>query len=79
MLAGRGIQGVASQNCVMLTEMVISDLVPLRERSKYIGMTLSLAAFSLISGPIISGALVNNVSWRWVSCNYTFFWRNLAS
>ncbi|KAG7438416.1 Efflux pump FUS6 [Fusarium oxysporum f. sp. raphani] len=67
LLAGRGIQGVASQNCVMLTEMVISDLVPLRERSKYIGMTLSLAAFSLISGPIISGALVNNVSWRWVS------------
>ncbi|KAI3585680.1 major facilitator superfamily domain-containing protein [Fusarium oxysporum f. sp. albedinis] len=66
MLAGRGIQGVASQNCVMLTEMVISDLVPLRERSKYIGMTLSLAAFSLISGPIISGALVNNVSWRWI-------------
>ncbi|KAJ4250663.1 hypothetical protein NW762_011922 [Fusarium torreyae] len=66
MLAGRGIQGIASQNCVMLTEMIISDLVPLRERSKYIGMTLSLSAFSLISGPIISGAIIHNASWRWI-------------
>lgn len=67
MLAGRAVQGIASQNSVLLIEMVIADLVPLRERPKYIGMTLGLAAVSIICGPILSGFIVDNTTWRWVS------------
>lgn len=67
MLAGRALQGIASQNSLLLIEMVIADLVPLRERSKYIGMTLGLASVSIICGPILSGFIVDNTTWRWVS------------
>jgi MFS family permease len=67
MLAGRALQGIASQNSILLVEMVIADLVPLRERSKYIGMTLGLASVAIICGPILSGFIVDNTTWRWVS------------
>jgi MFS family permease len=66
MLAGRAIQGIASQNSVMLAEMIVSDFVPLRERPKYIGMLLGLAGVSIISGPILGGFIVDRTTWRWV-------------
>lgn len=66
LLAGRAIQGIASQNSILLTEMIIGDLVPLRERPKYFGMTLGLSAVAVICGPILSGFIVDNTTWRWV-------------
>ena len=37
MLVGRSIQGVGGGGMISLTEVVITDLVPLRERGKWLG------------------------------------------
>ena len=56
---------------MVLTQATLADLVPIRERSKYmapIGMMFALAS---ITGPLIGGYLTDFVSWRWT------FWINL--
>lgn len=50
----------------MLIELIVCDLVPLRERLKYMGMVFILFAVGSGIGPFIGGVLVQQVTWRWV-------------
>ncbi|KAK6080872.1 multidrug resistance protein fnx1 [Seiridium cupressi] len=68
---GRAIQGLGSGGLNMLVDLVICDLVPLRERGKFIGLFSAFFAIGLFVGPLIGGIIVQNSSWRWV------FWINL--
>lgn len=70
LIAGRTIQGLGSGGINMLVDLIICDLVPLRERSKYIGIIHSISAIGTITGPIIGGAFANS-NWRWI------FWINI--
>jgi MFS family permease len=65
LLAGRLIQGLASGCIMMLSELIVCDLVPLRERGKYVGFVLTAIALGTVVGPITSGALAEH-HWRWV-------------
>lgn len=72
MLVGRSIQGVGGGGMISLTEVVITDMVPLRERGKWLGYDFSLAlkdhadllcsvvngmyAIGSVTGPIVGGA-----------------------
>lgn len=63
LLVGRSIQGIGGGGIQALTSVIITDMVPLRQRGKYIGLiTLNWAAGS-VSGPIIGGVLSEKVSW----------------
>lgn len=64
LLAGRTIQGIGSAGLSVLSDVLVADLVPLRERAKYFSLVLSTAAVGTIVGPIIGGALAQ-ASWRW--------------
>ena len=71
LIAFRGLQGLGGGGLMVLTQATLADLVPIRERSKYmapIGMMFALAS---ITGPLIGGYLTDFVSWRWT------FWINL--
>ena len=50
---------------MLLVELIVCDLVPMRERGKYLGIVLSSSAVGAIAGPIIGGALAES-SWRWI-------------
>jgi len=65
MLAGRVIQGVGGGGILSINLIIFSDLVPLRQRSKYIGMVLMVSALGLNIAPIIGAALLNS-TWRWL-------------
>lgn len=52
-------------------EVMITDLVPLRERGKWFGFLSSTWAIGSVSGPLIGGAFAQNGLWRWI------FWINL--
>lgn len=69
MLAGRSVQGVGGGGVLVLTEIVVTDLVPLRFRGNYFSMIGAMWAIGSVSGPIVGGALAD--SWRWI------FWLNL--
>ncbi|ORX89937.1 major facilitator superfamily domain-containing protein, partial [Clohesyomyces aquaticus] len=70
LIAGRTVQGLGSGGILLLMEVVVCDIVPLRERGKYLGIVLSTAAIGAIAGPPIGGAIANQ-NWRWI------FWVNL--
>ncbi|KAK9369473.1 major facilitator superfamily domain-containing protein [Lipomyces kononenkoae] len=71
LIAGRAIQGAGGGGIISLTEVILTDLIPLRERGKYFGLFSMVWAFGSVIGPVIGGAFAQNVTWRWI------FWINL--
>ncbi|CUS12084.1 unnamed protein product [Tuber aestivum] len=70
-LVGRSIQGIGGGGIISLTEIIVTDIVPLRERGKYFGFLSMMWALGSVSGPLIGGAFAQEASWRWI------FWINL--
>ncbi|KAK7729477.1 hypothetical protein SLS57_001962 [Botryosphaeria dothidea] len=70
-LVGRSIQGIGGGGIIVLTEIVVTDLVPLRERGKWFSFISAMWALGTVFGPLLGGGFAENVSWRWI------FWINL--
>lgn len=66
LIAGRAIQGIGGGGINVLIEIIVADLVPLRERPKFISYIFIGYTVAVILGPVIGGLLAQNVSWRWV-------------
>ncbi|KAJ7151678.1 Mfs1.2 [Mycena filopes] len=66
LIAGRAIQGIGGGGVVSFTNIIVSDLVPLRERG-LVGAILNFtwAAFAAV-GPVVGGALTSAGQWRWL-------------
>lgn len=71
LLAGRTIQGTGAGGIISLTEIVITDLVPLRERGTWFGCQSFVGALGSVTGPVVGGTFAQKVTWRWI------FWINL--
>ncbi|KAA8645402.1 uncharacterized protein ATNIH1004_006821 [Aspergillus tanneri] len=65
-LIGRCIQGVGGGGIAMLSEVVVTDLVPLRLRGNYYGVLSAMYSLGSVLGPIVGGGFSENVSWRWI-------------
>lgn len=70
LLAGRTIQGIGGGGIMAMTEIVITDIVPLRWRGQWAGIIAGMWSIGSVSGPIVGGAFAQ-VQWRWI------FWLNL--
>jgi MFS family permease len=66
MIAGRTIQGIGGAGVNVLVELIICDLVPLRERGKFMGIIFGAMAVGTSLGPVFAGLIVQYSSWRWV-------------
>ncbi|KAL0940270.1 multidrug resistance protein fnx1 [Colletotrichum truncatum] len=66
LIAGRAIQGAGSGGINMIVDVIIFDLVPLRERGNYIAVILVIYGVGTAIGPFVGGIIVQNTSWRWV-------------
>lgn len=64
LLAGRGIQGLAAAGIMVLTRMVLSDKVSLKENAVNNTVFSLVASIGFGVGPVIGGYLTA-VSWRW--------------
>ncbi|KAK1565949.1 major facilitator superfamily transporter [Colletotrichum navitas] len=49
-----------------MSSIVVSDLVPVRHRGKYMAVMLAAYLLGAVSGPLVGGFLVQNGAWRWV-------------
>lgn len=63
MLAGRSIQGIGGGGLIALTEIIITDLIPLRERGTYFGIISAMWSVGSVTGPILGGGFSQSVSW----------------
>ncbi|KAF7334952.1 MFS drug transporter [Mycena venus] len=59
-LAGAGGGGLVS-----MSQIVISDIVSLRERGKYQGIISGVIAIGYCLGPVIGGAFAQQLEWEW--------------
>lgn len=69
-LAGRAIQGAGGGGIVVVTEIVVCDLIPLRDRGTWFGVLSSMYAVGTVFGPMIGGALTANLSWVSFPCSF---------
>ncbi|KAJ3865081.1 MFS general substrate transporter [Lentinula novae-zelandiae] len=61
----RAIAGAGDGGATSMVQIVVSDIVSLRDRGKFIGYAGAVTAAGYTVGPIIGGALAQHVSWRW--------------
>lgn len=66
LLAGRAVQGAGSGGMTMIISVIISDLVPLRDRGNFQAILAMTYGIGMASGLVIGGAIVQSTSWRWV-------------
>lgn len=71
LLIGRSIQGIGGGGIIVLTEIITTDMIPLRVRGNYQSFIGLMWAIGSVTGPIIGGVFAQEVSWRWI------FWINL--
>jgi len=65
-LAGRSIQGIGGGGVITLTEIMVTDLVPLRERGKWFSFISAMWALGTVVGPLLGGGFSQNVDWTWI-------------
>lgn len=66
LIAGRAVQGIGSGGINTIVDVIISDLVPLRQRGNYIAIVLVVYTVGSTLGPWVGGVIVGNTTWRWV-------------
>jgi EmrB/QacA subfamily drug resistance transporter len=71
LIAGRAVQGLGGGGLMILSQAAIADVIPARERGRYMGIMSSVFAVSSVSGPLLGGWFTEGPGWRWV------FWINL--
>lgn len=71
LVSARVIQGLGGGGLMILSQSAIADVVPARERGKYMGVMGAVFAVSSVAGPLIGGWLTSGPGWRWA------FWMNL--
>ncbi|KAJ7590874.1 MFS general substrate transporter [Mycena floridula] len=65
MIVARGIAGAGGGGIISMMQIIVSDIVTLRERGKYQGFIGVVVAFGYTVGPLIGGALSQKVGWAW--------------
>jgi EmrB/QacA subfamily drug resistance transporter len=71
LIAGRAIQGLGGGGLMILSQASIADVVPARERGKYMGLLGAVFAVSSVAGPLLGGWFTDGPGWRWA------FWMNI--
>lgn len=73
-LAGRSLQGIGGGGLIALSEIVVTDVVPLRERGNWFGIISSMWALGTVIGPVVGGSFAEKVSWVRLTSpsSYTF-------
>ena len=66
LVLARAVQGIGGGGIMAMSFVVIADIVPPRERGRYVGAFTSIFAVASVAGPLLGGLIVDNVSWRWI-------------
>ncbi|MER6005867.1 MFS transporter [Nonomuraea angiospora] len=71
LIAFRALQGLGGGGLMICTQAILADLVPVRQRAKYMGAIGAVFGLSSVAGPLLGGWITDNASWRWA------FWINV--
>ena len=66
LIAARAIQGVGMGTLMPLSQTIIGDIIPPRQRGKYQGLMGGVFGLSSILGPLVGGFVTDNWGWRYL-------------
>lgn len=62
----RAVQGLGMGTLMPLSQTIIGDIIPPRQRGKYQGMMGAVFGVSSVVGPLLGGTITDNFGWRWL-------------
>ncbi len=65
LIAGRAIQGLGMGTIMPLSQTIIGDIIPPRQRGKYQGFMGAVFGVTSVAGPLAGGLITDNLGWRW--------------
>ena len=66
LVAGRFIQGVGGGGLMAISQALVGEAVPARERGNFQGYLATVGAVSTSIGPVLGGYLTQHLGWRYV-------------
>ena len=66
LIAFRAVQGVGAGGLMVGAQAIIGDVVPPRQRGKYMGYFGAVFGITSVAGPLLGGIFTEVLSWRWI-------------
>lgn len=66
LVAARALQGLGAGGMMPLVLAIIGDIIPPRQRGRYMGYFGAVFGIASVAGPLLGGFLTDSLSWRWI-------------
>ena len=66
LIAFRAIQGIGAGGLMVGAQAIMGDVVPARQRGRYMGYFGVVFGVTNVAGPLLGGFFTEHLSWRWI-------------